>query len=534
MNFLEGESGLLSCENSNGILDSNSAWPSNGALITALCNPSWEPLLPAPVLQAYRMSDSHLDDAPGTNRAGAALPHSQKNVQQPLSAAVGCSYMDTSNIQQQQQLESGASEYENPLLKIHALSTQLLEAIHEYKGTVDRSNLFPSQNLINALLERKDYAHIITIYKNQISAVERMTSVGPAAGLHAPVRDSSNREERSNLSSCESSTEPRGPSQVPPVAKRRKPTREHPTPRVRAPPPAQPCTDDSGDDSGVCFQVPNRDDFFNFLVAHVRQNSSDSTPWSINRLKNAYTAAHPTHSRYKSWIGTINEQGRWSNGSWLTVQMILKAAFPSKQDHELESLMYTVGRPTVPATDTATGAPLKEPRKNRRYEWQEIYKFVIAQMKAKPSSETKQETCSRLALEIKDRWPVKLVKADKAILKTAWVEVQKKTPDAKVLSILKAQKISRESPTARDVSRRSDTDVYLSPSSATRGSGGGEPPDPNRTSPLDPNRTSPPPPPRAEASAEAPSPPQLEDPPPAEAPPPPEKPPNPPPAAEKR
>ena len=360
---------------------------------------------------ADRMSDTqlqllHTAGAPGVD---AAPTHSQQNVQQQLGA------------------ESGASASEHPMLTIDKLSQQLMAAALPFRGVFDLSTVFPNQDMIKELLRREDYATIIAMYRSRIQNVNEMSKVGPAHSLHAPVRDS-----RTTGESLTSNTEPRGPIPPATATKRLKRTRRaHPEPRVR-----QPCTDDSGDESGGC--VPNREDFFQFLVAHVRENSSFA-PWSVGKLRRAYMAAHPTHTGYKSWIGTIDQFGQWSNGGWYTVKQILQAAFPDKTDPQLESLMY---KKTQNSMAPETVALYKKPRRERLYKMEDIYKFVIASMKENLSTETKTEACCRIAHEVETRWPVKANKPFKKALKVAWDEVQTDKPEAVVLCILKAQQVS--------------------------------------------------------------------------------------------
>ena len=344
--------------------------------------------------------------------ADTAATHSQQNVQQQLGS------------------ESGASEH--PLLTIEKLSEALLVAANRYKGDIIYGKLFPNQGAIDTLLASKDYATIITIYTNKIKTVQDMSKIEPALSLHAPVHDSKSRDASLNDSKNRdasfnlSNTEPRGPIPVPQGMPRKAATRLRSQPRARA---RKPFTGDSSDENAG--YTPTRGEFFEFLVDYVRTNPNEA-PWSVSSLRRAYTKAHPTHVGYKCWLGTIDRDGMWSNGGWYTVKQILEAAFQDKPDNELESLMYTtVGQSTVPATG-------KKKRAESRFSMTDIYKFVIARLKEKQSSELKTETCTRIAGEVEKQWAVIASKRLKDAIKNAWEQVNAETPDATVLANLKA------------------------------------------------------------------------------------------------
>ena len=273
MFFDDSDSGFLFSSLGGSRENSLSAWPSAPAGRNHCTQPELHiagALAIAPAARNHCMSDTQLHTA-GAPGADAAPTHSQQNVQQQLGT------------------ESGASASEHPLETIENLSAQLMELALPFRGVLDLGNMFPNLEIIKELLQSKNYARIIAMYRNRIKIVNEMSKVGPADSMHAPVREPNNKGE-----SLTSNTEPRGPE---PTKRLKRTRRARPEPRVRLP-----CNEDSGDESGG--SVPNRADFFQFLVAHVRDNSSHA-PWSIGKLKKAYMAAHPTHTGYKSWIGTI-------------------------------------------------------------------------------------------------------------------------------------------------------------------------------------------------------------------------------------
>ena len=389
------------------------------------------------------LSGGDSDATPDDQTAGAALSSEGAAAASHHTALLP----QNTHVSQQVQLNSGDVP-RNWEFELQEIKNKMAMSLEKYSGGLPSHMLLPDDRILNVLYARGQFDKIIAAYTAQINFVEQLTKGSAAVSAQGCV-SSADREP----------PQPRGPA-------------SGPNPRIRTTKlrqALQPRRNEFIDEN-----IPTREDYFAFLVNHVKQ-SSRKTTWCRNNLISAYEKAHPTHKGYTTWIGLQDaETGQYTFGASRTVEQILREAFPDMTEDEMRSQGYV----RDPAPNAAKN------RRSKRYTTAKVLTFIVGRMRQEQQLkplETKHVTCRKIAGEVKANWSEvsNFPDVPQHILEAAWEQAASNQEVETVVATLKPMfngKNKRPRSSAGGGSTCEPPAAAAARAAAGSGGGAGEPP----------------------------------------------------------